>query len=297
VWWSLRPLDLFLMYNFSSRPRGLAHALTVVCLALAGVTASAQHVHVQLSYPNNQWRLFIYDFEGGQYEAGDVPFFIAHLAFGFVPANSFTNFLGPAGSTLWTLPETENPDLPYLGIGTSGIAPGTFANNQIRLHLRSLSGPGHFALYNIDPFGTPIIHMNSRDGIAPAADSIPLSAVGGHVHVNWAFSAPGTYRVGLGASGRLANGQTNTSPVVEYAFIVQDVPWRPRLTITRAPEASSVTLHLHTEPGRTCRIESTTDFVHWEASTHLVTTSTVATLSVPSLDGTNRYFRSVILAP
>jgi surface-anchored protein len=194
--------------------------LVVLLLAWAMTPVQAQHLHVQLSYSSeDQWRLFIYDFDSGEFDPAEAPLYAGHRAFGFVLANSFTNFLGPAGSAIWTLPETEVADLLYLGIGTQGIAPGTFVDNRVRLELRSLTGPGHFSLYNLDPFGGAVVHMNSRDGIDPARDTLPLSSVGGHVHVNWVFSAPGSYCVGFGVSGRLnSTGQISASPVVEYTF-------------------------------------------------------------------------------
>lgn len=261
--------------------------------------ARAQHIHVQLSYsPATQWRLFVYDFDSGEFAPSEAPFFVAHQAFSFVPANAFTNFLGRAAGGAWTLPETENADLLYLGIGTSGIAPGTFANNQIRLHLRSLDGSGHFALYNVDPFGGSVVHMNSRDGIDPAADAIALSAVSGHVHVNWAFSAPGTYRVGLAASGRLnANGQTNISPVVEYTFNVQDIPWRPRLSVARTPGGSAAQLVVHGATGRRYAIESTTNFQHWSVLTNFIATALQTEVPLPASTERGEFFRAIAPPP
>lgn len=270
-----------------------------VALVVASVCPGrGQHVHVQVSYQTAaQWRLFIYDFDSGDFDPAEAPLFVAHQAFGFVPGNTLTNFLGPAGGTHWTLPETERADALFLGIGTSGIASGTFANNQIRLGLRGLSGPGHFALYNVDPFGSPVVHMNSRDGIDPASDSIALSAVGGHIHVNWAFSAPGTYRVGISASGRLAaTGETTISPVVEYTFIVQDVPWRPRLSLARVEGETNFSLTLQSDPGRACRIESATDLAQWQAATNLVPTSPTTTLFVPAVAPHTR-FRARVIPP
>jgi surface-anchored protein len=144
--------------------------------------------------------------------------------------------------------------------------------------------------------------MNSRDGIDAATDSIALSAVGGHVHVNWAFSAPGTYRVGLGASGRLAaTGQTNASPVVEYTFLVQDVPWRPRLACKCAAcdcgdcRSCPRTLVLSGETGRRYAIESTTNFQHWATLTNFIASAPETELPLPDNAGPSQYFRA--LAP
>ena len=272
--------------------------LTLLLAALAAGSASlarAQHVHVQLSYPNNQWRLFIYDFEGGESEAGDVPFFVGAGAFSTVPATpAFTNFLGPAGAPVWILPQVEVADILYLGIGTSGIPPGTFANNQVRLELRSLSGPGHFALFAGNAVGAPLVHMNSRDGIDPAADSVALASAGGHIHVNWAFSAPGVYRLGLTGSGRLAaNCQTNTSPVVEYTFIVEDVPWRPRLSAPRMLGGTNFVLTMHGGAGRACRIEASTNCVHWQTVTNLSNPTGTMEVELPVEENARRFFRAV----
>jgi surface-anchored protein len=61
--------------------------------------------------------------------------------------------------------------------------------------------------------------MNSRDGIA-TNDSVVLTA-GGHRHVSWAFSMPGTYEVDFEAAGTLAtNNQFTASGPVTYTFHV-----------------------------------------------------------------------------
>lgn len=60
----------------------------------------------------------------------------------------------------------------------------------VRVSLRAVRSPARFAVYDVDAFGTPHVIMNSGDGIT-AADSVILPA-GGHRHVNWAFTWPGT---------------------------------------------------------------------------------------------------------
>ena len=284
--------------EFQNRSPVLA-GLVWLFLACAMTPVHAQHIHVQLSYTAaQQWRLFIHDFDSGEFDPAVAPLRAGHPAFSFVPANAFTNFLGPAGSGVWTLPETEIADLLYLGIGTSGIAPGTFQNNQIRLELHHLTGPGYFALYNVDSIGSPIVHMNSRDGIDPALDALALSAVGGHVHVNWAFSAPGTYRVGLAASGRLAaSGQTNTSPVVEYTFIVEDIPWRPALQVSRKPHGPDLELIVRGQSGRRYLVETSHDVQQWFLLTNFIATATETEVRLPAETNRSRLFRAHHLAP
>ncbi len=267
-------------------------------LALTSTFARAQHTHVQLSYTTaQQWRLFIYDFDSGEFDPAIVPIIASQHTFSFVPSNAFTNFLGPAGGGVWTLSETEIADILYLGIGTTGIAPGTFENNQMRLHLRSLSGPGHFALYNIDPFGMPIVHMNSRDGLDGARDFVAVSAVGGHIHVNWAFSTPGMYRLGFAASGRLATSRSLlTSHVVEFTFYVEDVTWRPRLTLRRLVTNPGLQLVVHGPTGRSCLVETALSGASWLPLTNWVFSESTRSFDLPAALPLTLY-RANILPP
>ena len=266
-----------------------------LCVALLSPLLCTAHIHVQMSYDDGEWRLFLYDFFSGEFDPADVPIVAGHEAFNFVSANAFTNLLGRAGSEVWVLPETGDPRLPFLGIGTSRIPSGTFVNNQIRLHLNRVTGPGHFALFNIDPFGQPIPRMNSRDGIDLDADAIALAAVGGHVHINWAFSAPGTYRVGFSASGRRAStGQIHTSPIVEYTFIVRDLPWRPHLTAVRDASPGTLLMTLQSGPDRLCRVESSTNFLHWNLVTNVLADTAPIELRLPTSTNHATYYRALI---
>ena len=57
------------------------------------------------------------------------------------------------------------------------------------------------------------------------ANDIFVLPTGGHTHVNWAFSAPGTYTVSFEASGTLVDGNAFvTSGPVGYTFQVVPEP-------------------------------------------------------------------------
>jgi len=85
--------------------------------------------------------------------------------------------------------------------------------------------------------------------------------------------------------------------VIEYTFIVEDIPWRPRLNVTRVPDANNTLLTVHCEAGRACRIESTADFAQWQTLTNLIATSAGTTFAIPLAEHSKQFFRASITAP
>ncbi len=48
-----------------------------------------------------------------------------------VPANPQFSFLGTAGSSVWVLPQVQDPALLFLGFGTEELEIGVFVNNEV----------------------------------------------------------------------------------------------------------------------------------------------------------------------
>lgn len=168
------------------------------------------HADLGVNYKNGAWDLHVHHGSLGEFEPDDVILGVDVVAASnSVPAGPAWSFLGPAGSPVWILPQTDRPGLLFLGVGAEELAPGLFVADQVTLSLMGVQGPGHFALYTTDAFGSPTVFMNSADGIT-ATDAIVLSA-GQHRHVNWAFTAPGTYEITFAASGTLVDGHRFTS--------------------------------------------------------------------------------------
>lgn len=137
-----------------------------------------------------------------------------------VPVDEAFAFLGNPGATVYILPQAETENLLFLGLAADEIAPGLLTGESVNLQLASLSGPGQLALYATDEFGVPTVFWNSADGLS-VADVFP-AAVGSHSHVNWAFTAPGVYRVGLKATGTLiAGSQSVESEVITFSFEIK----------------------------------------------------------------------------
>lgn len=262
---------------------------------LAALPLPAAHVHVQIAYATGVWDLHIFDFDSGPYDPGALAIPVALAARSKIPDNPpFTGFLGAAGGPVWILPQNEHPDILNLGIGTSRIASGTFANNQVKLALHRVSGPGHFAMFTPSPFGAPNVHMTSLDGVNPMNDFIHVPAVAGHIHLNWAFTAAGTYRIGLAASGRLnSTGLISESPVVDYTFVVEGPP-APRFGPLQMEGDDTLVTRLAGESGAVWHIEVSDDLSRWLPAFTVTNTTGAVQVSLPRLRfHSQQYFRAI----
>ena len=200
----------------------------------------------------NPWRLTVRDEDrkheyGGQRAgAGDALEVVlrAGLEAQFpVPDDPAYSFLGTPGAPIWVLPQTQESDILYLGTSTEnksaqswtahnvltsllavGIPAGSFVSNQITLRLESFTGPGNFFVWTTDSFGDPSPRVFDTSNGLSAADQRTFTP-GNHVHFNWAFTAPGTYEIGLRASGTLTGGnQFTQSDLTTFRFEVIPEP-------------------------------------------------------------------------
>lgn len=246
----------------------------------ASVVPVLAHTHVEVVYRDGQLRLLYYDFDYGEEDPADVLLYVGVAAAAPIPnLDSFTNVLGPAGNTTWILPQTQNSDLLWLGVGNESLSTTDFVGNQY-LTLLAVEGPGHFALFFNDPFGGPVTVMNTRDGVN-TNDTLTLPPRS-HVHCNWAFSAPGTYRVRFMVSGTLRAGNTPIASVPTDYFFEVAAPPRPVLALAQtATNAFQLTLQAH--PGLNYIVEHSTNLTHWLALTNVPAPNPVTThlLAVP----------------
>lgn len=211
----------------------ISHCMSLIPAALMSTAAlhlNAQtylwygHADVGVNFENDAWDLHVHHEDLGEFDPADVIIGVDVLAASnTVPTGAQWSFLGSSGDPVWILPQIEDVDLLFLGLGTEELASGLFVGDQITLTLNAVNGPGNFAMFETGIFGTPTVLMNSGDGIGPS-DAIVLNA-GSHRHVNWAFTAPGFYGIEFEASGTLVSGNTFTaSGPVTYWFEITAVP-------------------------------------------------------------------------
>lgn len=204
-------------------------ATLCACLAVLPPTRSAElpfldrgHTDIALDYSpdTGTWDVHVgSDATGEEFPADKVLLRVNGIARTTIPSGAKFAFLGTAGDPMWLLPQTENEGLLFLGYGGDGIPDDVFVDNQVKVLLKSVEGPGDLLSYRVDGFGTPQILFNTRDGITDRDTATVQS--GGDAHVNWAFSQPGEYRMTLEAVGiRRDTGTSASSGPVAFAFSV-----------------------------------------------------------------------------
>jgi surface-anchored protein len=184
------------------------------------------HADIGVNFEDGDWDLHIHDHEPDtEYEPDEAMFYVgrdAMLTRTGDAADPAYDFLGaPVGSTLFVLPEVENSNLLFLGIGGEELAAGQLYDDFATLQLISVSGPGDFSIWQsgLTP-STPNLFMATADGI-DNTDVFDVAA-GSHAHVNFGFSKQGVYEVTFVASGIDADGNATDSGPVTYYFYVTD---------------------------------------------------------------------------
>ena len=204
-------------------------AATAAATATVLVTATAAHAVTVLSvghvdvvdaeYENGELEIAVFDEDNEvEYDPADVVFKALPGSAVAVPDDPAYAFLGAPGSTVWVLPEVQDPDLLWPGIAAEEVESGVFVNDTLSLRILKVRGPNGLSVFRTGPAGEPIILADSEDGLP---DAIPLTA-GLDEHANWAFEAPGTYRVTVRVTGRLAaTGEVVRSDREVLTFKVQ----------------------------------------------------------------------------
>ncbi len=189
-------------------------------IAHPAVKLPSGHTDIGIAFEDGAFDLHIHSEETDtEYAPGGAVLAVGEAAELAIPDTAAFSFLGRAGYSTWVLPAVENTNLLFLGFGAEEVENGVFIGDVLRMELVGVVGAGDFAVYSFDGFGNPIVHINSADGIS-AADFFQVVA-GGHTDLNWAFSAPGTYRVGFRARGMLVDGnQAVESDIAYYTFTV-----------------------------------------------------------------------------
>lgn len=121
-----------------------------------------------------------------------------------MPDDAAYSFIGEKpGTKLYVIPQTQNPDVPWLGWNTQEGGVLNELDRGANLSLEGVSGPGKLHVYLENGNNNPQQLWDSTKGY-PQNSWIETNA---HTHVNWVFSKPGIYHVKLTFSGKLKNGR------------------------------------------------------------------------------------------
>lgn len=200
----------------------------VAVLALSGLALPADatqkvvldqgHVDVVgIAFEDGAFNLHVHDEEHGvEYAPSEVSLVAKPGSEIAVPDDPQYSFLGTAGARAWVLPQVQDPELLWAGIGAEEIEPGVFKDDALKLDVIGVTGPADLSIFTTDAFGAPTVLVDSGNGLP---DRINTSA-GAHLHANWAFEAAGTYKVKVKVCGTLAATGQQVSGVATYTFQV-----------------------------------------------------------------------------
>lgn len=161
-------------------------------------------------------------------------------------------FVAPAGDTVWIAPES-NPSggdgytQLWPGFSTESVPAGGVDGNATTFRLTDVEAPEGGDVEVWRGSGAGLTRMWSSD------EGVDEFAAGRtHLHANWAFTRPGTYR--LTVEGAAAIGGAPVSDSAVYTFVVGELPEQVETTTTltaSAPElvqGSPVTLSAQVTP-------------------------------------------------
>lgn len=132
------------------------------------------------------------------------------------PAGSQWDRIGNnAGDPVWVLPQSRDPNKPFLGISTTALHDDDW-EGPITWSITNVEGPGEFAIFQ-GGF-SPNFQAATFDGL-DNNDSWQ-QGLGGHDHHNFTFTAPGDYQVTIMASGtHVVDGFQFTSDVFTFRVV------------------------------------------------------------------------------
>lgn len=206
---------------------------------------------------------------------------------------------GEEGESIWVLPQSQDPGLPYLGFSAERIPSGVFAR-PFNLRLKSVEGPGNFFAWQAAEFGGLNIKMNSRNGIGDEDKTTPI--IGSHEHLNWGFSTSGVYRVTFQIDGQRFGESTNLlSEPATFEFHILPLPTVsvPTTLELKDPQPGPGGEFAFTLAGglnRTVLIQGTRDFLLWTTVTNLIPASASTRIRVPmggGVDASHRFYRAI----
>jgi surface-anchored protein len=253
---------------------------------------TSEQTDLAISYTGGQLKLAVDEDETpASYTPESVTIYGGPSARQLIPANPAFSFLGVAGSSVWILPQGQEPGLPFLGV-TSHVSSGIFTSNCVNMDLESVKGPGHFMVYLVSGFGRPAVHVNSSDGIT-SADRITAN-FGSHAHYAWAFSAPGTWQITFRLRATPAGGgaETVSSPQT-ITFYMEAGRVFPASISPPVISPAGYQFIVSGEVGRECVIRTSADLMNWETVSTFLTTTPESAITQP-MTGTRRFYQAII---
>ncbi|MDR1512677.1 MAG: choice-of-anchor M domain-containing protein [Propionibacteriaceae bacterium] len=203
----------------------LDQALDELAIVHGQRVLEAGHIDLGPKYDDGTWRFLIHD-DVAKADADatsvwrhpdETVFHVLDPAKLTVPDDPAYEFLGAEpGADVWVVPQTQNPEVVWLGWNTQDPEVMETIDRGVTLSLVGVQGPGVMTTYlQSGSFGEPQLLWDSRQ-----AGGQPIWVdVNTHTHANWVFTEPGVYLVELTAEADLIDG-THASDTQRFRFAV-----------------------------------------------------------------------------
>ena len=164
------------------------------------------------------------------------------------------DFLGAKGTPVWVLPQNQTDGLVWPGFSTERMPTEDYPDG-VNLTLTPISAPDKGAWWAFTAgLSNDVTMLGSSEKPHEIVNKAPA-----HIHNNWVFTKPGTYVIGVSASGKNASGRFSVTQK-KVTFVVGDeaatalptpggdaaTPGRP--AEPTPPSASSPTAPAHPSP-------------------------------------------------
>lgn len=182
---------------------------------------SLGHVDIGPRYVDGVWTLMVHDDTRAIVdrsvwrELDQTVFQVSDTAVLPVPEDPSYSFIGEPGTSVYVLPQVQNPDVVWVGWNTQDPDVMDTIEGGVTLTLTSLDGPGELFVYlQAGNFGAADVLWDSTKS---ERQDIWVE-VNTHTHANWVFTEPGVYLAQVEATADLVDGSTvNGTAALRFA--------------------------------------------------------------------------------
>ena len=126
------------------------------------------------------------------------------------------DFLGAKGTPVWVLPQNQTDGLVWPGFSTERMPTEDYPDG-VNLTLTPISAPDKGAWWAFTAgLSNDVTMLGSSEKPHEIVNKAPA-----HIHNNWVFTKPGTYVIGVSASGKNASGRFSVTQK-KVTFVVGD---------------------------------------------------------------------------
>ena len=126
------------------------------------------------------------------------------------------DFLGAKGTPVWVLPQNQTDGLVWPGFSTERMPTEDYPHG-VNLTLTPISAPDKGAWWAFTAgLSNDVTMLGSSEKPHEIVNKAPA-----HIHNNWVFTKPGTYVIGVSASGKNASGRFSVTQK-KVMFVVGD---------------------------------------------------------------------------